>query len=95
MAVSRDARKGVNLRGMDSSDLLDSAQKNATDMYSKLAAMLPSAEARKEREDAKRKSVLCKLLSSLLETKKMLTQMGITTAAVDGQIDSTMAKLSK
>ena len=64
-------------------------------MYSKLASMLPSVDAHKEREDAERKSILCKLLSSLLETKKILTQMGITTAAIDSQIDSTMTKLSK
>ena len=93
--VSRSATEGVNLRSMDSCDLIDSAQKKSTEMYSKLVGILPSAEARKTREDAERKSILCKLLSSLLETKKILTQMGITTAAIDSQIDSTMTKLSK
>ena len=83
----------IRLRGIDSVDLLDDCSKNAKNMIASLSSMTPSEKYRKVREDVERKSVLCKLLNSLLETKRNFTLASIDTPIIDAQINETVAKL--
>ena len=82
------------MRGNDSIDLLDECSKQAASMWGKFEDLMPTKEHKEEKEKAERKSVLCTLLNSLLETKARLRAANIDSSVIDSEIENTITKLS-
>ena len=92
--VGGGRKGGINMRGTDSIDLLDECSKQAASMWGRFEELMPTKEHKEEKEKAERKSVVCTLLNSLLETKNRLRAANIDTSMIDREIENTITKLA-